>query len=73
MKAAWRWLVRVFRTAILVIRDTRIPKWARAVMAVGCFVPIPGPFDEIFACLCLGIVWLFWRPVLHEAWQDAAS
>lgn len=71
LRRVWRWLKRLFRAAVLVIRDQRVPKPLRVVMALGCFVPIPGPFDEMFAALMLGIVWVFWRSVLVEAWENA--
>jgi len=34
-------------------------------------LPIPGPLDEAVLLLVGGILWLFYRPRLIEAWEQA--
>lgn len=35
--------------------------------------PIPGPFDEAILVLVGGILWLFYRDLLREAWQQTET
>jgi hypothetical protein len=30
-------------------------------------LPVPGPFDEVVGLAALGLIYLFWRPVLRDA------
>ena len=34
-------------------------------------MPVPGPFDEAVLLLIGGVLWLFYRDQLNEAWQQA--
>jgi hypothetical protein len=52
-------------------RDGRLPRWLRALAAVG-LAPIPGPFDELVLLLVAAILWLGYRERLRAAWRDAA-
>ena len=54
----------------IVLRDGRIPRPIRWGGAVG-LLPIPGPFDEAVLLLVGGILWLFYRDQLTEAWRSA--
>jgi hypothetical protein len=47
-----------------------IPRPVRWGGALG-LAPVPGPFDEAVLLLVGGVLWLFYRDQLHEAWQRA--
>jgi len=64
-------LRRVARAVRLVLRDGGLPRWLRALAAVGV-APIPGPFDEIVLLLVAAILWLGYRDRLRAAWREAA-
>jgi hypothetical protein len=36
-------------------------------------LPVPGPFDELAGLLVLGLIALWWRPVLREALTSSAQ
>jgi hypothetical protein len=36
-------------------------------------MPVPGPFDEVVLLAVGGVLWLFYRDELREAWRDAAD
>jgi len=59
-------LVRAVR---IVIADERIPRPIRWAGAVGV-LPIPGPFDELVLLVVGGVLWLFYRDRLAEAWRQ---
>ena len=63
-------VARAIRAVKIVIRDRRIPRPLRWGGALGV-APIPGPFDEAVLLLVGGIVWLFYRDQLKEAWRRA--
>jgi hypothetical protein len=63
-------IVRTIRAVKIVLRDGRIPKPIRWGGAIG-LLPVPGPFDEVVLLLVGGILWLFYRDRLAEAWQQA--
>jgi hypothetical protein len=68
-------MVRVFigqaiRAAKIVVRDGRIPRPLRWGGALG-LLPVPGPFDEFVMLVVGGILWLFYRDQLAEAWRRA--
>ncbi len=67
MRAA---ITQTIRAAKIVVRDGRIPRRLRWGGALG-LLPIPGPFDEIVLLLVGGVLWLFYRDQLTEAWQQA--
>jgi hypothetical protein len=67
MRAA---ITQTIRAAKIVVRDGRIPRPLRWGGALG-LLPVPGPFDEIVLLLVGGVLWLFYRDQLTEAWQQA--
>jgi hypothetical protein len=67
-----RFLARTFRAVKIVVRDGRIPRPIRWGGALG-LAPVPGPFDEVVLLVVGGVLWLFYRDQLHEAWKQAAS
>ncbi len=65
----WRaFVARVLRAVKIVVRDGRIPRPIRWGGAVG-LLPIPGPFDEAVLLLVGGVLWLFYRDQLYDAWR----
>jgi hypothetical protein len=65
-------ITRAVRTVQIVLRDGRIPKplrWGGAL----ALLPIPGPFDEAVLLLLAGLLWLFYRQQLGEAWSQSAA
>jgi hypothetical protein len=54
----------------LVVQHGGIPKPLRWLAAVG-LLPIPGPFDEAVLLLVAGILFVFYRRQLHEAWEQS--
>jgi hypothetical protein len=64
-------MFRSIRAAKVVIRDGRIPRPLRWAGMIG-LLPVPGPFDEIVLLLVGGVLWLFYRDQLTEAWRQAA-
>ena len=63
---------RLLRAVKVLVRDGRIPKPLRGLAAFGV-LPLPGPIDEL-ALVLVGIaLWLFYRPVLREAWAASGS
>jgi hypothetical protein len=56
----------------LLARDGGLPRWLRALAAVGV-APIPGPVDEAVLLVVAAILWLGYRDRLREAWVDAAD
>lgn len=67
-----KFLVRTIRAVALVIRDGRIPRPIRWGGALG-LLPIPGPFDEVVLVVIGGILWVFYRDRLTEAWNRAGA
>ena len=65
-------LRRFLRAVRIVVRDGRIPRPVRWGAAVG-LLPVPGPFDEIVLLFVGGILWLFYRDQLAEAWRAGAA
>ena len=63
-------LGRTVRAVKSVVRDGRIPRPIRWGGALG-LAPVPGPFDEVVLVLVGGVLWLFYRDQLREAWQHA--
>ena len=56
----------------LLARDGRVPRPVRWAAVIG-LLPIPGPIDEVVLLLVAAALWLFWRDLLVEAWQQADS
>jgi len=61
---------RLIRAVKILVRDGRIPKPLRGLAAFGV-LPVPGPFDEAVLVIVGGILWLFYRDRLREAWVRA--
>ena len=72
MRRARNLLIRTIRAVTLVIRDGRIPRPIRWGAALG-LLPIPGPFDEVVLLIIGGILWVFYRDRLTEAWNHAGE
>ena len=70
MASARVFLAKTIRAVKIVVRDGRIPRPVRWGGAFG-LAPVPGPFDEAVLLLVGGILWLFYRDQLTEAWQRA--
>ncbi len=62
---------RTARAVRLLLRDGRLPRWLRALGALGV-APIPGPFDEAVLLVVAAILWVGYRDRLLAAWRDAA-
>jgi hypothetical protein len=63
---------RTVRSVRIVVRDGRIPQPLRWGAAMG-LLPVPGPFDELVLLLVAGVLWLFYRDRLTEAWARAGT
>ncbi len=63
---------RLLRAVKVLVRDGRIPKPLRGLAAFGV-LPLPGPIDELALVLVGTALWLFYRPVLREAWAASGS
>jgi hypothetical protein len=62
---------RAIRAVKIVVRNGRIPRPLRWGGALG-LLPLPGPFDEFVLLVVGGILWLFYRDQLANAWREAA-
>jgi hypothetical protein len=62
---------RTVRAVKLLATDGRIPRPLRGAAAFG-LLPLPGPLDEAVLLVVAGILWLFYRERLSEAWRRAA-
>jgi len=60
------------RAVKILARDGRIPRPLRWLAAVG-LLPVPGPFDEAVLLVVALLLFVFYRPVLREAWERAAQ
>ena len=49
-----------------------IPRPLRWLAGVA-LLPIPGPFDEAVLLVVAGILFVFYRRELRQAWRDAAD
>ena len=65
-------LARTIRAVKIVVRDGRIPRPIRWGGALG-LAPVPGPFDEVVLVIVGGVLWLFYRDQLREAWGRAEA
>ena len=65
-----RHLLRALRATKIVVRDGRIPRPLRWGGALGV-LPFPGPFDEVILLVVGGVLWIFYRDQLRDAWQQA--
>ena len=64
--------MKTIRAVTLVIRDGRIPRPIRWGGALG-LLPIPGPFDDVVLLIIGGLLWVFYRDRLKEAWNHAGK
>jgi hypothetical protein len=62
--------MRAIRAVRILARDGRIPRPLRWLVAVG-LLPVPGPFDEAVLLVAAGILFVFYRGPLREAWRTA--
>jgi hypothetical protein len=65
-------LTRCVRAVRLLARDGRIPRPLRWAAAFGV-LPIPGPLDEVVLVLVAGVLWLFYRDRLRDAWAQTGD
>ena len=72
MRTAGRFLSHTIRAVRLLARDQRIPRPIRGLIAFG-LLPIPGPVDEAVLLLVAGVLALFYRAPLRDAWHSAGS
>jgi hypothetical protein len=65
-------LRRAVRAVRVLARDGKLPRWLRALAALGV-APIPGPFDEALLLVVAAILWLGYRERLRAAWRTAGE
>jgi hypothetical protein len=63
---------RTARAVRIVIGHREIPRWLRWLAGLG-LLPIPGPFDEVVLLVVAGILFVFYRRELRQAWREAAD
>jgi hypothetical protein len=63
---------RTARAVRIVIGHRGIPRWLRWLAGLG-LLPIPGPFDEVVLLVVAGILFVFYRRQLRQAWREAAD
>jgi len=66
-----RFLLRTVRAVRLLAKDDKIPRPLRGLALFG-LLPVPGPFDEAVLLLVAGLLWIFYRDRMREAWRGAA-
>lgn len=67
--AAIRWVCRLLKATA---RDSRIPRPVRWLLIIG-FLPIPGPFDEVFLLLAALMLLTFFRPTMRQIAASLSS
>jgi hypothetical protein len=61
---------RAIRAVSLLARDGEIPRPLRGLVVFG-LLPLPGPLDEAAALLAAGLLAVFYRERMREAWRRA--
>jgi hypothetical protein len=61
---------RSIRAVKILANDERIPRPLRWMVVIG-LLPIPGPFDEGVLLIVAAPLFLFYRPMMREAWSQA--
>lgn len=69
---SWERVRSLLRLLPALARDSRIPRPLRWLVLIG-LLPIPGPVDEAVGLAALGLIALFYRPVLREVRSRAAD
>ena len=59
---------RTVRAVMLLARDGRIPRPLRWLVVFG-LLPVPGPFDEAVLLIAAGLLAVFYRDQMREAWH----
>ena len=72
MRAVANFVVHTVRAVSAVATDRRIPRVLRLLVVAGA-LPIPGPFDEALLLVAAAPLFLFYRPLMREAWRATAS
>jgi hypothetical protein len=62
----------VVRTVKALATERRIPRPLRWLVVIGV-MPIPGPFDEAVLLLAAPPLFIFYGPLMREAWQATAG
>jgi hypothetical protein len=70
MRSFARFLKRTANAVRIVLRKGGIPRPVRWLGAFG-LLPLPGPIDEAVLLVVAGILFVFYRRELQQAWQDA--
>ncbi len=63
---------RTVAAAQLLASDNDIPRPLRWGGALGA-APLPGPLDEVVLLVVIGVIWLFYRDRLSDAWHQAGA
>ena len=63
-------LLRLIRAVKLLATDGRIPRPLRWLVVIG-LLPVPGPVDEAVLVAAVVPLFVFYRPLLRDAWQRA--
>ena len=61
-------MIRYLRALVKELHQA--PRPVRALLIFGA-LPIPGPFDELALLIAGAILWLFYRPLLKQAHDQA--
>jgi hypothetical protein len=70
MRATAKFLARAIRAVRLLATDGRIPRPLRWLVVAG-LLPVPGPLDEAVLLIAVIPLFVFYRPLLYDAWQRA--
>jgi hypothetical protein len=65
-------LPHLIRAVSILARDGGIPRPLRGLAAFGV-LPIPGLVDEVALVVVGGLLWLFYRQSLRDAWARSGA